>query len=133
MRSNVLGFLAMGFGLFLLGTPVLAHHSFMVEFDLNKPVTLKGVVTKVEWSNPHISFYLDVTDESGKLTNWGVDAAAPSALLRRGWDKTGLKPGDIITVEGFHARNRKPFAAGNTVTFPDGRKIFVGSDGVYSR
>jgi hypothetical protein len=134
MRSNVLVVLVVGFGLSLMAAPVLmAHHSFVAEYNLNKPITVKGTITKVEWSNPHISFYLDVKDGSGKVTNWGVDAAAPAALARRGWDRTSLKPGDVITVDAFQARSGKPFAAASMVIFPDGRKIFAGSDGAAPR
>jgi hypothetical protein len=133
MRSNVLGSVILALGLLVVALPLLAHHSFVAEFDLNKPITVKGVVTKVDWSNPHISFLLDVKDESGKITNWSVDAAAPAALSRRGWDKTALKVGDTITVEAFHARNGKPLAAASTVMLADGRKIFAGSDGATAR
>ena len=133
MRSRVIGCMVLALGLFVVAVPVLAHHSFVADFNLNKPITVKGVVTKVDWSNPHISFSLDVKDESGKVTNWSVDAAAPAALSRRGWDRTALKPGDTITVEAFHARSGKPFAAASTVTLADGRKIFAGSDGATAR
>ena len=133
MRHNVFVLLPMGLGLFLVAAPMLAHHSFMVNFDMSKSIKVKGVLTKVTWANPHISFYVDVTDEAGKVTNWGVDAAGPSALVGRGWSRTSLKPGDIITVEGFPARNGKPFAAASTVTLADGRRVFAGSDGAYSK
>ena len=129
MRPNVFVLLAMGLGLFLVATPMLAHHSFMVNFDISKSITVKGVVTKVTWANPHISFYVDVTDEDGKVTNWGVDAAARSALAGRGWTRTSLKPGDIVTVEGFPARNGRPFTAASMVTLADGRRVSAGSDG----
>ena len=133
MRLNVFVLLAMGLGVFLAAAPMLAHHSFMVDFDMTKSVTMKGVVTKVVWANPHISFYVDVTDEGGKVTNWGVDAAGPPALAGRGWTRTSLKPGDVITVEGFPAKNGKPLAAASMVTLADGRKVFAGSDGAYPR
>ena len=133
MRPNVFVLLVMGLGLFLVATPMLAHHSFMVEFDMSKPILVKGVVAKVTWANPHIAFYVDVTDEGGKVTHWGVDAAAPSALAGRGWTRTSLKPGDVVTVEGFAARNGKPFAAASMVTLPDGRRVLAGSDGAYPR
>jgi hypothetical protein len=133
MRCKVFCLLRLGVGLFLVAMPVLAHHSFMVYFNMNKPITIKGVVTKVDWSNPHISFFVDVKDGSGNVTNWSIDAAAPVALERRGLVRTSLKPGDAITVEAFGARNGKPLAAASTVSLADGRKILAGSDGAYPR
>jgi hypothetical protein len=115
---------------FMIAVPMLmAHHSFAAAYDLNKTVTVKGTITRVDWANPHISFFLDVKDQAGTVTKWGVDAAAPAALVSRGLDRTALKPGDTITVEAYPARNGKPFAAASAVTLPDGRKIFAGSDG----
>ena len=133
MKPNVIVLLAMGLGLYLVATPMLAHHSFMVDFDMTKSVTMKGVVTKVVWANPHISFYVDVTDEGGKVTNWGFDAAGPTALAGRGWTRTSLKSGDTITVEGFPARNGKSFAAASMVTLADDRRVLAGSDGAYPK
>ena len=133
MKVNAFVLLLITLVLGFVASPLLAHHSFMVGFDLSKPIVVKGVVTKVEWANPHISFYVDVTEPSGKVTNWGVDAAAPSALAARGWTSTSMKAGDVVTVEGFPARNGKPFAAAGTVTLGDGRKIIAGSDGAYPR
>ena len=117
-------------GLLLAAVPVLAHHSFMSEFDLNKPVTLKGVITKVEWMNPHATFFMDVTDESGAVKNWTVESACPNALLRRGWTRTSLKLGDSVVVEGYRAKNGAPFAATRSVTFANGVKVFADSDGI---
>ena len=133
MRFKVFVLLAMGLGVFLAAAPMLAHHSFMAEFDMSKSIVVKGTVTKVAWANPHIAFYVDVTDDSGKVTNWSVDAAAPSALAGRGWTRTSLKAGDVITVEGFAAKSGKPQAAASMVTLADGRKVFAGSDGAYPR
>ena len=133
MRPNVFMFFATVLLLLLIATPLLAHHSFMVAFDLSKSIAVKGVVTKVAWVNPHISFHMDVTDETGRVTTWGVDAAAPAALAARGWIRTSLRPGDVVTVEGFPARDGKPFAAAAIVTLSDGRKILAGSDGATPR
>ena len=120
-------------GLLLVAMPVLAHHSFMVAFDMNKPITLTGVVTKVDWTNPHISFSVDVKDDSGNVTNWTFDAAAPAALTNRGWIRTSMKPGDFVAVEAFRARNGKPLGAASTVLLADGRNLYAGSDGAYRK
>jgi hypothetical protein len=118
---------------FLLGVALLsphtlaAHHSFDAEFDRNKPVTLKGSVTRVDWGNPHIWVFIDVKDEAGKVSNWGVEGGAPNALFRNGWRKDSLKVGDIVTVEGFRGRDGSQRANANRVTLPDGRRVFAGS------
>jgi Family of unknown function (DUF6152) len=120
--------------LILVATPrLVAHHSFAASYDLTKPITVKGTITRVDWGNPHISFFIDVKDKAGTVTAWGVDAASPSALAGRGLDKTSLKVGSAISVEAFPARNGKPFAAASALTLPDGRRIFAGSDGAVSR
>jgi hypothetical protein len=129
MKFKVLLF-SFAVGLFLLGEPVLAHHSFMVEYDMTKPVTVKGVVTKIEYENPHISFFIDVKDEVGRITNWGFEAASPTALRAHGWTRDSIKPGDYVIVDAFRARNGTPFAAAKTLTLPNGRRLFAASDGV---
>ena len=111
----------------LLPHTVAAHHSFDAEFDRNKPVTLKGSVTRVDWGNPHIWVFMDVKDETGKVSNWGVEGGAPNALFRNGWRKDSLKVGDIVTVEGFRGRDGSQRANANRVTLPDGRRVFAGS------
>jgi hypothetical protein len=111
----------------LLPHTVTGHHSFDAEFDRNKPVTLKGSVTRVDWGNPHIWVFMDVKDETGKVSNWGVEGGAPNALFRNGWRKDSLKVGDIVTVEGFRGRDGSQRANANRVTLPDGRRVFAGS------
>lgn len=106
---------------------VIGHHSFDAEFDRNKPVTLKGSVTRVDWGNPHIWVFMDVKDDTGKVSNWGVEGGAPNALFRNGWRKDSLKVGDIVTVEGFRGRDGSMRANAARVTLPDGRRVFAGS------
>lgn len=107
--------------------PVYAHHSFAAEFDVKQPVTLKGTVTKVEWTNPHVWIYLDVTNESGAVDHWQCENGAPNALARMGWTRNSLKVGDQITVQGFRAKNDDKTANARQITLPDGRKVFSGS------
>jgi hypothetical protein len=107
--------------------PAAAHHSFAAQYDADKPVTLKGVVTKVEWTNPHARFYIDVTDTSGKTVNWNLELASPNYLKRAGWSSTSLKQGDEVVVEGSLARSGANMANARTVTFPDGTRVFARS------
>jgi hypothetical protein len=107
---------------------LLAHHSFAAEYDANQPVKLTGVVTKVEWQNPHIWFFVDVKDDQGKVANWGFSGAPPGVLQRRGIGRTVLKTGDVIAVEGFRARDGSNNASGGRVTFADGRSVFTASN-----
>jgi hypothetical protein len=119
--------LALTIALLLAPIGTLAHHSFDAEFDRNKPVTLKGSVTRVDWGNPHIWVFIDVKDAAGKVENWGVEGGAPNALFRNGWRKDSLKVGDVVTVEGFRGRDGSNRANANRVTLPDGRRVFAGS------
>jgi hypothetical protein len=106
---------------------LLAHHSFGAEFDADKPVTISGVVTKVDWSNPHSHFFLDVKDDKGNVANWRLDGYPPVVLSRTGWHREGtLKPGDQITVFGWRARDGTNWAHGRQVTFLDGKKLYFG-------
>jgi hypothetical protein len=107
-------------------TPLRAHHSFAAEFDAAKAVTLAGKVTKVDWTNPHVFLYVDVTDRGGKVTHWRVESAAPNGLLREGWVKDSLKPGDPVTIEGYLAKDEEHFAKTTSVTLPGGRRVFTG-------
>lgn len=113
--------------LLMFASRARAHHSFAAEYDGTKPVNVTGTLTKVEWTNPHIWFYLDVKDQSGKVTNWGFSAAPPGVLMRRGITKDVLKTGSVIHVEGFRARDGSSNASGGAVTFADGRRVFTAS------
>ena len=104
-----------------------AHHSFAAEYDADKPVTLSGTVVKIDWTNPHIHFYVDVKDEKGVVTQWKFEGYPPNMLVRQGWKKDEtLKPGDAITVFGWRARVDPNLAASREVTFKDGRKMTSG-------
>jgi len=118
---------AMACGLLLVGTAWLsAHHSFAAEFDAEKPVTLSGTVTQVDWTNPHMHFYLDVKSPSGTSTPWKFEGYPPNMLVRQGWKRDTMKPGDSVTVLGWRARIEPNLAAAREVTFPDGRKLAAG-------
>ena len=110
------------------GPALLAHHSFAAEYDDKAPVKVSGTVTKVEWTNPHIWFFVDVKDDQGRVTNWGFSAGPPGVLQRRGISKNVLKTGDMVVVEGFRARDGSNNASGGRVTFPDGRSVFTASN-----
>jgi hypothetical protein len=104
-----------------------AHHSFAAEYDAKKPATLSGVVTKVEWTNPHVHFFIDVKDASGTTTAWEFTMGAVNGLFRRGWAKNMLKPGDMVTVDGYLARDGSHLANARLVTLPDGRRMSGGT------
>jgi hypothetical protein len=112
-------------GLMLASIPVLAHHSFAAEYE-SKEITLSGVITKVEWTNPHIYFYIDVKDQSGNVVNWAVEGYPPNTLKRTGFTRDDLKVGDAITITAYKAKDSATRVAGREVTFPSGVKKFAG-------
>lgn len=104
MRKSMIA-LGLGFALLAAAVPVIAHHSFAAEFDSTKPIKLQGIVTKVEWTNPHVWFYINVKDEAGRVTNWGAEMGPPHGLQGRGWTRTTMKIGDEVVVNGTRAKN----------------------------
>ena len=108
------------------GYSLAAHHSFAAQFDINKPITLKGPVTRLEWANPHIYFYMDVADAAGKKANWAVEGMAPSVLYRAGWRKDSVKIDDVVTVNGYLARDGSKLVNLQSALLADGRNLFVG-------
>jgi hypothetical protein len=116
-------------GLLLNAAPVVAHHAFAAEFDAKKPVKLRGTVTKMEWINPHAWIHVDVKGPDGKVVNWMIEAGTPNTLFRRGFTKNSLTQGTEILVDGYQSKDGSNRANGRDVTFPDGRKLFLGSSG----
>jgi hypothetical protein len=121
------GIVIASLGLLVPLAPVLAHHSFQAEYDGAKPVTLSGVLTKVEWTNPHARFYIDVKEQNGNVTNWNLELASPNALRRLGWTRDTLKVGEVVTVMGSLAKDGSKMANAKAITLADGRKLLAGS------
>lgn len=120
---------ATGLLLMMTAVPTLAHHSFAAEFDVSRPLVLRGVVDRMEFSNPHSWIFIQVKTDAGEVQEWAVEGAAPNALLRRGFNRNSLPPGTEVSIRGFQARDRTFRAAGRDVTLPDGSKLFVGDQG----
>jgi hypothetical protein len=130
MRTKLVVALS-GFGLFLIVTAasVSAHHAFAAEFDANKPISVKGTVTKMEWVNPHVWLHLDVKQPDGKVENWAFEAGTPNVLFRRGFNRKSLLPGTVVVIDGYRAKDGSRRANGRDLTFEDGKKLFMGSSG----
>ena len=129
MTRTLLVLLIVGFSLAIASRPVAAHHSETAEYDASKPVKVTGTISKVEWLNPHVWFYVDVKDETGKVTTWGFSNAPPGALMRRGITKEMLKIGSVVNVEGVRARDGSNNASGRRVTYPDGTNVLTATEG----
>lgn len=126
MRIQASVFVA-SLGLMAAAVPMLAHHSFAAEYDSNKPIKISGVVTKVEWMNPHARFYVDVKGADGKLTNWNFELGAIPVLLKQGWTKNSLKEGDQVSVEGSAAKDSSNTGNARSVVLANGKRVFGGS------
>ena len=120
-----------GFAIGVTGTAVSlsAHHAFAAEFDANKPVQMKGIVTKMEWLNPHVWLHMDVKQPDGTVENWAFEAGTPNVLFRRGFTRKSLLPGTVVLIDGYRAKDGSRRANGRDLTFEDGKKLFMGSSG----
>jgi uncharacterized protein DUF6152 len=127
MKHRLILFISVG--VLLAMAPAFAHHAFTAEYDAKQPITIKGSLTKIEWTNPHAWIYVDVKDDDGKIVNWGVEFGAPNAMLRRGLRKTDFPEGLAVIVKGYRAKNGSLSINGSSVKLPDGRDLLVGSSG----
>ena len=130
MRHRITGGLILLFCVLLGAASAMAHHAFATEFDATKPVELRGTVVEVEWINPHTWIHIDVKGTDGKTTRWMIEGGTPNTLLRRGITRNSLPEGTEVVVDGYRAKNGTNRANGRDITFPDGRKLFMGSSGI---
>jgi len=129
MKSSSVFVLTIVFALTIAVVPAAAHHSFAAQYDRNKPVTLTGAVTKIDWINPHARIFIDAKDATGKIVNWEIELGAPAILLRNGWTKKAITVGETVTVSGSLAKDGSNLANATSVTLADGKKVFAGSSG----
>ena len=129
MRSVSTRIACLAVGLLAAPFGALAHHAFAAEFDRDQPIEVTGTVTNVEWMNPHARFYVDAVDDNGVIVHWDFELGSPNGLMRQGWRRDSLKPGDVVTVSGWRARNAPHVANARAVTLADGREVFAGSSG----
>jgi hypothetical protein len=129
MFRNAIYISVLAGGALLLSSRAAAHHAFAAEFDNLMPVTLSGKVTKVEWLNPHARFYLAIQDPRGRVASWELELGSPNGLIRQGWTRYSIKPGDLLTVTGYRARDGSRLAAARAINFSDGRSVAVGAAG----
>ena len=127
MKLRALLVLTISFALTFAAIPAFPHHGFAAEFDIKKPITITGTLTKIEWTNPHAFLYIDAKDETGKVVNWAFELGSPNGLMRRGWTRHSLKVGDTITVDGYCAKDGSRIANARSVKLSDGRTVFAGS------
>ena len=128
MRTKLPAWIA-AISLLASAAPAWAHHAFAAEFDANKQVKLRGTVTKMEWINPHAWLYIDVKGQDGAVVNWAIELGPPNALIKRGWTKKDVPAGIELIIEGYQSKDGAMRANGRDITFPDGKKLFVGSSG----